>query len=177
MTLKKAFLLFLVFPCAALAELNISSLLDVLPGGRYVPPIGSEMIYDDERPTTQFESPNRGRTKAVFPKYELTLINDSASIAIVSANSPTQNLEDCQSKLGDTSEVLSKKFGGYARTSAAESQLGGSNEYSKVGQDIYYILECSKKYGPFWMLHFQMRSKAQDKFLKAAWEEYLESRS
>ena len=174
--MKIHFLLF-TLSSGALAESQIAGLLDLRPGENYVPPAGAEMVLDKERPTTQFQSPNNGVTSAIFPTYELALINGSGTLAIVTANAPTPNLEECQDELGKVSEILNGAFEGFTNTPASQSQLGGSNEYSSTGQDAYYVLECHKMYGPFWTLHFQIRSKAQDKLLKLAWENYFESRS
>jgi hypothetical protein len=177
MKLRKLLVLCFVLSSVAFAESHISNLLEIRPGEIYVQPAESEMIFDKERPTTQFESPNQGSTKAAFPTYELALINDSGAIAIATATSPCQDLAQCQTKLESISKIMAETYKGFVRTPASMSQLGGSNEYSMVEHDIYYVLECNKEYGPFWTLHLQIRSKAQDKLLKQAWEQYFESRS
>ena len=153
-----------------------SSLMETKPSDVYVAPPGTELVLDSDRPTTQFVSPNDDSMSDLFPSFKVALLSNTEAIAFVTAEAPVRSLQECNSKLGTGYRIISEYYQGFSNTPPSDSQLGGSNEFSKSGEDVYFVYECVKGYGPYWTLHFQVRSQAQDSALKAPWDAYFESR-
>lgn len=138
---------------------------------------GALQNKDTNRPTTQFRVPNYGSSATLFPEYEITYLNKNNKVAIVTAEKATSTWEQCRALKEEAAKLADRAFPDHKNTPKEHSQLKSGDEYSHEDRDIYYVLKCQGAYGPFAYLHFQMRSKTQDSELKAAWDEFFQSRN
>ena len=170
--MKKILLLLLLIVAGQVIAEDYPSLLNVEIGKTFAHP-NATAYKDVNRPTTQFRIPNYGKTKRIFPEYEIAYLNKSNAVAAVTAETATEYLAQCNKLKENLIQLAQVKFPNYVRTPITQRQLKGLEEYSKEGENTYYVLQCQQSYGPFWYLHFQIRGIKEDLQLKDAWSEFL----
>jgi hypothetical protein len=148
------------------------SLLDVVVGQpfKYV---DNNYPLDNHRPTTQFRVPNYGRTQELYPEFQVTILNATNNVVVISAEAAMQTSEDCLANRPIVQSWIYDSNQGYKPIPRNESQLNSNNEIGNSDNNTYYTVECSRSYGPFWTLHLMVRGKKEDGQLKAAWKEFF----
>ena len=169
-TLSKILTLGLVFTGIASAGANYPSLLDVKIGQPFGHPNNSKPL-DHQRPTTQFRVPNYGKSKTLFPEYQVVSLNSTNIVAIVTAEAAMATVDECWE---NRPKVNSWIYGDNENIKPAQND--GSNLDKEKGvfdKNIYYTVECTQSYGPFWTLRLLIRGKEEDRQLKEAWEKFF----
>jgi len=148
------------------------SLMDVKIGQYFNHPQRRERI-DENSPTTQFRVPNYGSTKELFSEYQISILNSTENVAIVTAEAVLKDIGECPEIIERVSSWASEKYPGYKSIPSEKSQLLGDGEYGLDEKNTYYVIECRGTYGPFWSVHFQIRGIEQDKLLRKAWSKFI----
>ncbi len=173
---REIFTIFVVVIVSASLNAENFPNLNALTIGSPFPQKYDKTFSDTDRPTTQFNVPNYGKSSNVFPEYEVVILNSTNEVVVAAARAAMSTHEMCKENKAQIKSFAEKRFDNYVLAKEGEVEIEGPSAYINEDENTYYTLDCYRSRGPFWTLEYQLRGKNEDSELKNAWNNFFKNR-
>ena len=99
--------------------------LNTLSIGTPFPKTYDKIFSDTDRPTTQFNVPNYGKSSNVFPEYEVVILNSTNEVVVAAARAAMLTNEMCKENLAQIKSFAETRFDNYVLAKEGEVEIEG----------------------------------------------------